>query len=55
MRIGRRRRKLGWLWLVMLIATIAGILFFLEWLGSERPQMVVEQEITGPMQAKGTE
>lgn len=46
---------MGWLWLVVLIGIIAGILFFLEWLGSERPQMVVEQKVTAPVPAKGTE
>lgn len=44
-------RSRGWFWLVVLIVAAACILFLLEWIGSERPQKMMEQSVTAPAPA----
>ncbi|MBP6435681.1 MAG: hypothetical protein KA292_13575 [Sphingorhabdus sp.] len=42
--LGKPRAKRIWPWLAVAIVLVAA-LFFFEWLGSERPQSVVEIEV----------
>jgi hypothetical protein len=55
MKIARRRKTMGWFWVMVFIAFIAGLLFLMEWLGSERPQMVIEKSVDIPVAVKRTE
>ena len=42
----RKKKQFGkWVWLLLLLVLIIGALVFLEWLGSEQPQKMLEQPV----------
>lgn len=45
----RKKQRVGiWIWLLLLLALIIAALLFLEHLGSEQPQKMVEQPVAVP-------
>lgn len=46
----RRKSPPGYLYLIILAVLIIGALFFFEWLGSEKPQRLVDKPIELPAQ-----
>jgi ABC-type multidrug transport system permease subunit len=45
----RKKKRVGnWIWLLVLLALIIGALVFLEHLGSEQTQKMVEQPVAVP-------
>jgi len=46
---------MGWVLLLLLLAIIVAAVFALEWLGSERPQTMVDQPLSHPAERATTD
>jgi len=48
--VRKRKKTPGYLFLIILAVIIIGLLFLFEWLGSEKPQRLVDQPLELPEQ-----
>jgi hypothetical protein len=52
----RKKRLVGkWFWLLLFTALVIGIFVYLEWLGSEQQQTMLEQPVAVPISKVKTE